>query len=89
MTRNFVMGIIDITVGDGSQNEPEESDGTKRPFLGIRFTCAGGMYARFYRNDDGTAYTGRCPKCLKQVRIGVAPGGTDARFFDYDCGRPT
>jgi len=52
-----------------------------RPFLGVRFRCCG-AYARVYLNRNGTAYEGRCPRCLKPVRALVGPTGTDSRFFD-------
>jgi hypothetical protein len=51
-----------------------------RPWVGIRFDCCN-VYTRVYRNADGTAYLGRCPRCLKKVRLNVGAGGTDARFF--------
>lgn len=49
-------------------------------YLGIMFNCCG-VYARIYKNKDGTAYVGRCPKCLKTVKIAIGKGGTDQRFF--------
>ena len=52
----------------------------KRSYLGIMFECCG-VYARIYKNKEGTAYVGRCPRCLKQVRIRVGEGGTSCRFF--------
>lgn len=51
-----------------------------RPWVGIRFDCCG-AYARVYRNAEGTAYHGRCPRCLQTVRLRVGPGGTSSRFF--------
>jgi hypothetical protein len=51
-----------------------------RPFLGIHFSCCN-VYARLYPNRDGTAYEGRCPRCLKQTKVAIGPGGTSARFF--------
>ena len=52
----------------------------KRPFLGIWFECCC-VYGRIYKNKEGTAYVGRCPKCLRQVRARVGEGGTNQRFF--------
>jgi hypothetical protein len=51
-----------------------------RPFLSIHFACCG-VYCRIYRNSEGTAYVGRCPRCGKPVKFDVGEGGTDARFF--------
>ncbi len=61
-----------------SASEADPSSG--RPFVGVRFDCCE-VYTRVYINDDKTAYEGRCPKCSKQVRLAIGPGGTDARFF--------
>ena len=52
----------------------------KRSFLGVFFECCG-AYSRIYQNADGTAYEGRCPRCLGGVKVPVGPGGTDQRFF--------
>jgi hypothetical protein len=51
-----------------------------RPWVGIRFDCCD-VYTRVYRNCEGTAYQGRCPRCTRQVTLRVGPDGTDARFF--------
>lgn len=52
-----------------------------RPWLAIRWMCCS-TYSRIYRNDVGTAYQGRCPRCGKPVRVRVGAGGTADRFFD-------
>jgi hypothetical protein len=54
--------------------------GGARPYLGIHFDCCG-VYARVYRNRDQTAYEGRCPRCLRRVRIVIGEEGVAARFF--------
>ena len=58
----------------------EENKTTKRQFLGIWFDCCS-VYGRIYKNTEGTAYVGRCPKCLRSVRVKVGEGGTNQRFF--------
>ncbi len=51
-----------------------------RPYLSVQFKCCS-VYQRIYRNNDGTAYEGRCPRCTKPVRFLVGHGGTSERFF--------
>lgn len=53
---------------------------TQRPFLGIMFDCCG-IYGRIYKNKEGTAYTGRCPKCMRPISVKIGEGGTGQRFF--------
>jgi len=52
-----------------------------RPFLGIYFRCCA-AYARIYLNGAGSAYEGRCPRCLRPLRVPVGPHGTTRRFFE-------
>lgn len=66
-----------------SEAEPAQSSGGRtdaRQFVGIKFACCD-LYTRVYVNRAGNAYEGHCPRCGKPVRIRIAPGGTDARFF--------
>jgi hypothetical protein len=51
-----------------------------RNFVGVHFKCCD-VYIRVYVNSNRTAYDGNCPKCAKPVKLRIAPGGTDARFF--------
>lgn len=60
---------------------PEEKSEKKSNYLGIMFNCCN-VYARIYKNRDGSAYVGRCPKCMRTVRVQVGEGGTNQRFFN-------
>lgn len=63
---------------EDASSPPNDTAG--RPFVGVRFDCCG-VYQRVYINREGTAYEGRCPKCMRSVRLLIGPDGTDARFF--------
>ncbi len=52
----------------------------RRPFIGIHFECCN-VYARIYRRPDQTEYRGRCPNCLRPVRVQVSPDGTSTRIL--------
>ncbi len=54
--------------------------GRKRQFLGILFECCH-VYGRIYQAPGGGAYEGRCPRCLREVRVRIGPNGTRKRFF--------
>lgn len=80
------MGMVDVTIG-GRQGDGSGKPGKQpKAFLGVKLSCADNRYVRIYKNEEGTAYAGRCPACLREVRIGIGSHGTNARFFMYDCG---
>jgi hypothetical protein len=54
--------------------------GEMRPYVGILFECCG-VYARVYRQPDQLHYSGRCPKCLRKVRLRVGKDGINSRLF--------
>lgn len=74
---------LSIQEGSGRPN-PTGSGAGGRPWIGVRFLCAG-AYVRVPRNKDGTAYLAMCPRCGKTVRFRVGPGGTEQRFFEVGC----
>lgn len=70
---------LDLTSDAASKAEGQGSD-ARGKFLGVHFECCG-VYSRVYRNRAGTAYEGRCPKCLGAIRMPIGPDGTSSRFF--------
>lgn len=65
------------TYDEGGEDFPLDGE---RPYIGIWFTCCG-VYQRVYRRPDVRVYNGRCPRCLRAVRLRVGPGGTSCRMF--------
>lgn len=55
-------------------------NGNEKKFLGIYFDCCN-VYGRLYKNKEGTHYVGRCPRCLRSLRVPIGEGGTNSRFF--------
>lgn len=64
---------------DDDQNKQKSEN--KSNFLGIMFNCCN-VYSRIYKNKEGTAYIGRCPKCMRTVKVPIGKEGTGQRFFD-------
>ena len=58
----------------------DENKRTPKKFLCILFECCV-VYGRIYQNKDGTAYVGRCPKCMRAIKVKIGEGGTGQRFF--------
>jgi hypothetical protein len=84
--------------GTGGHRTPTGSDGaeagsgagkagTDRPgssYLRIWFRCAN-QYGRATKSAAGDCYLARCPTCMKTIRFGIGPGGTQQRFFEVSC----
>lgn len=61
--------------------DEEQENKNKKPYLGIMYNCCG-VYGRIYKNKEGTAYVGSCPKCMRNLKVPVGKGGTEQRFFN-------
>ena len=62
------------------ESEKELDEPQRKKFLGIWFSCCN-VYGRLYMNKDRTHYVGRCPRCMRSLRVKIGEGGTDRRFF--------
>ena len=62
----------------------EEKKRDPKKFLGVLFECCN-AYGRLYQNQQGTHYIGRCPKCMKNLKVPIGtsdnPNATSQRFF--------
>ena len=75
--------ILDIgSLVDSSDDDASGAGATGRArrWIGLHFECCG-VYARVYRRPGQGCYHGRCPKCLRTIRVRVGPDGTSSRFF--------
>lgn len=73
--------ILDIEgLDDPHAREVSPDTAAGRRWIGVRFDCCG-AYTRVYVNRQKTAYEGKCPRCLRTVKVRIGPGGTNARMF--------
>jgi len=73
--------ILELRGVGGDAEEPATGDTrSANKWIGVHFECCS-VYARIYRNGEGTAYVGHCPRCQRRVQVSIGPGGTSHRMF--------
>jgi hypothetical protein len=78
--QDYILDIAGLPGETGAGGSTESGEAGARPWIGMQFECCG-VYTRIYRNREGTAYEGHCPRCARLVSIRVGPGGTSHRMF--------
>ena len=78
---DYILKIEGLATPDASKESRQDAAMQGRPWIAVRWQCCS-AYSRIYRNRQGTAYEGRCPRCGTQARAAIGPGGTNSRFFN-------
>lgn len=67
---------------DPTSDGPPSTDAGSAPrsYIGVYFECCG-VYQRVYRRPEAEVYVGRCPRCLRPMRVRVGRDGTSERIF--------
>lgn len=81
----YILDISGLETGGVDDAEPEVAETSSatakgRAWIGMQFECCG-VYTRIYRNRQGTAYEGNCPRCARPIEIRIGAGGTSSRMF--------
>jgi hypothetical protein len=64
-----------------SEGSESADSGRSRKWIGVHFKCCD-VYTRIWRNREGTAYAGTCPRCHRKIQARIGPDGVSARFFE-------
>lgn len=78
---DYILKIEGLASPDDRDESQQQRSVQKRPWIAVNWQCCS-VYSRIYRNRQGTAYDGRCPKCGTQATAAIGEGGTNNRFFN-------
>lgn len=78
---DYILEIGGKTIRPTAHDSKTSESNGGRPWLAMHWRCCN-VYSRVYRNRQGDAYHGHCPKCAKPIHVKVGPGGTSSRFFE-------
>ena len=63
-----------------SDEQDASAEPSQRKWIGVHFQCCD-VYSRIWRNREGSAYVGYCPRCNRKIQARIGPDGVSARFF--------
>lgn len=78
---DYILKIEGLASPDDREESQQQQSLRGRPWIAVNWQCCS-VYSRIYRNREGSAYEGRCPKCGTQARASIGSGGTSNRFFN-------
>jgi hypothetical protein len=70
----------DVPVEPVVEEQGTSAESPQRKWIGVHFQCCD-VYSRIWRNREGTAYVGYCPRCNRKIQATIGPDGVNARFF--------
>jgi len=76
--QDYILELGGKRIDPGAEAVSSEAQG--RPYISVLFECCD-VYNRVYKNREGTAYVGWCPKCTRKVMVKVGADGVNSRFF--------
>ncbi|MFK7789982.1 MAG: hypothetical protein AB8C95_10900 [Phycisphaeraceae bacterium] len=78
---DYILKIDGLASPDDRSENQQQRSSEKRPWIAVNWQCCS-VYTRIYRNRQGSAYEGRCPKCGTTAKAAIGSGGTANRFFN-------
>ena len=64
----------------GKSKNADKNNLSKKRYISIYWKCCH-SFSRIYKNKEGSAYEGVCPKCKSALSVPVGDHGTTQRTF--------